>query len=461
MAIEVGDLWPFASGTSSLGAEMTNGGFAGEIRPFAHVHMLSGVFQDPVQAMSGIIRYARKGIGFLSRRGLEMSFDGGLSFPVNFYENLTALNPPSYSFLSDANWSWQASGSLGFASLFKNISFTTLDFDFTGFDSNIVFTSFSDCSLSAFQASGRLNYRFGPHQSWHMKTSHSSTGGPANDGYWPIAHSGNVAQMIAQAAGGGGSLGLQNSYQAHRLIIPTTSPGDLQLISNTAKTKFSTFGTQAELNVSGLFTPPTLSNLETGDIYMMNHSVISGIVGTTTSAVARAKALGHGTPVVQTGSGIVNLMVGSGIAQFFTTSNQTLTSSNATLTSLAAVLEVADQNYSIDAGFVTVYSPGLYKVDYNMSFSKTAGTTPQVAQAQLYRNGNVLQGTSASVILIDTTNANLAGCSKTSLLNMNAGDNVSIQVVQANVASNTIRADRFGCTLFIQKIGPIRGAAGS
>ena len=57
MAREVGDLWPQASGSASLGAEMTNGGFGREIRPFAHVHMNSGVWHSSINSLSGIIRF--------------------------------------------------------------------------------------------------------------------------------------------------------------------------------------------------------------------------------------------------------------------------------------------------------------------------------------------------------------------------------------------------------------------
>jgi hypothetical protein len=52
--------------------------------------------------------------------------------------------------------------------------------------------------LDPFAGSGRMQYRFGPHQAWAEKMTHASTGGPANDGFWPIPHSGMILEMIAR-----------------------------------------------------------------------------------------------------------------------------------------------------------------------------------------------------------------------------------------------------------------------
>ena len=46
--------------------------------------------------------------------------------------------------------------------------------------------------LSAFEGSGQLRYNFGPYEAWHVSPSHTSD-------YFPIAHSGQVTQMIAEA----------------------------------------------------------------------------------------------------------------------------------------------------------------------------------------------------------------------------------------------------------------------
>jgi hypothetical protein len=55
-------------------------------------------------------------------------------------------------------------------------------------------------TLNPFQASGVLEYRFGPHQSWYMKQTHSSTSGPFGDGFNPLVPSGQIRQMILETA---------------------------------------------------------------------------------------------------------------------------------------------------------------------------------------------------------------------------------------------------------------------
>lgn len=73
----IGDIWPAASGSSSLGIDQTACCPIGdEIRPFNHIHMNSGVWHDPLQGQSGIVRYSRHLSAF------EASVDGGLTFDV-------------------------------------------------------------------------------------------------------------------------------------------------------------------------------------------------------------------------------------------------------------------------------------------------------------------------------------------------------------------------------------------
>src|SRR6185503_9099027 len=53
-------------------------------------------------------------------------------------------------------------------------------------------------SVRPFGGSGRLEYRFGPHQAWAERLTHASVGGPANDGFWPIPHSGQILEQIVR-----------------------------------------------------------------------------------------------------------------------------------------------------------------------------------------------------------------------------------------------------------------------
>lgn len=606
MAVEIGDIWPQASGSSALGAEVANGGFTGEIRPFSSLHTNSGILHDATLGASGVIRFnlandlSHGGTPAGTPSSFELSADGGKTFPLRlgaYKQGNSALAPcASISTSGPHDLHIESSGilraigrnsvaiqndhpdavvqvisfgdseisaakhlylsgnqgvtvessdatatgdidikttgdgadininTLGLASAidirtfgagseaFLRTSNADLTIDCGGLTSvleifcdnvmdidvegamnidcsdllqiiseelfintqvngitiisngNFIVSATDDASLSsakqttlsAFNSSGQLEYRFGPFESWHQANR-------GNGIFFPIPHSGQINHMIQasrQNMEAFGS-GLQRQYEFNPVMVLTSAQEDLSIIANTAKPEFSTFGTQAEINISGLFMPPTLANLETGDLYMMNHSVISGIVPATTSAIAKAQALGHGTLAIQTGSGVINVSVGSGIAQFTCSANQTLTTSLATITTLDTVAEVADQNYSINAGFIRVYSPGLYKVDFTVSFTKTLGSTVQMAQASLFVNGVSVAGTIVSCQVTNTTTAATASNSKAVLVNLNAGDTLSLQGNMANIASNTIRVDRFNTTFIVEKIGPKRGAAGS
>lgn len=72
-----GDLIPSVSGRSHLGINATTsvGGFdITTLRPFGNVHLVSGVFHDPLLGQSGVLRFNRQLPGF------EISVDGGLTF---------------------------------------------------------------------------------------------------------------------------------------------------------------------------------------------------------------------------------------------------------------------------------------------------------------------------------------------------------------------------------------------
>ncbi len=79
MAKRVGDLWPAASGTASLGVDQTTGpegGFSTEIRPFNHIHLTSGVWHTHLLCQSGVIRFSQV------LQAFEVSVDGGLTYAI-------------------------------------------------------------------------------------------------------------------------------------------------------------------------------------------------------------------------------------------------------------------------------------------------------------------------------------------------------------------------------------------
>lgn len=584
MARVTGDLWPQSSGSASLGAEQIGGdGFSREIRPFGHVHMNSGVLHSPFNAISGVIRFAKgrdTAVGIPVRGAFELSGDGGAAFPLRLGVNSLGyaliaddgLNSPSTSLISIDAYTLEtivgAGGLVQNIEGIHNIIGASLSASYTDAtisinDDYTLVANTGDITLRAgqaamgggavtlrpFNSSGILDYRLGPHQSWYIKTSHSSTGGPLNDGYWPIAHSGNIGQMITQAI----SSGLQSAYSLGDEIIlgfrPALTPRGVLLkypvgartpkhndINNidpgygiavsgfsATPTNISTYslailapnalairgsgqnspnmwvgvdnamniarihtsgvlgisavsgilvtnrvifaatdGTQAPLNLSGMFTPPTLTNLRVGDVFMMNHSVTSGIVGTTTDAVARAKALGVGGPAVQTNSGVIGLMTVSGIAQYLSIGTMQITTAVQNVP-FASAYQAADSNYTIgdealgNSGILTVMSPGLYKVDVKVQAVKLVGTTPQSCRYRLLLNGATLLGDQFNSFHFDTTNGQSQSASLTMIFNAEAGDTVSVDANSTLAGSNNCSILNRGGVLVIQKIGPTRG----
>jgi len=88
MAQKVGDLYPHASGSSSLGVEQIGGpdsGHTTDVRPFNHIHMNSGILHDPLHGTSGVFRYDND-------RGMELSLDGGITFKSFVTDLQTAYN---------------------------------------------------------------------------------------------------------------------------------------------------------------------------------------------------------------------------------------------------------------------------------------------------------------------------------------------------------------------------------
>jgi len=73
-----GDIIPTVSGRSSLGVELGVNGpndfDHSNLRPYGHIHQISGVFHDPIMGESGVIRFNRE------QACMEVSVDGGLTF---------------------------------------------------------------------------------------------------------------------------------------------------------------------------------------------------------------------------------------------------------------------------------------------------------------------------------------------------------------------------------------------
>lgn len=78
-------------------------------------------------------------------------------------------------------------------------------------------------ALRSFANSGQFEYRFGPHQSWYMKTTNANSGGPFNDGFHPLVASGQIVQMISEESGGNTTLD-QAYNNGNEISLDETGP---------------------------------------------------------------------------------------------------------------------------------------------------------------------------------------------------------------------------------------------
>jgi len=283
MGVFTGDLLPRSSGSASLGTEMSNGmgGFTGDIRPYANVHFNSGILHD-AYGQSGVIRYANSPGTIIAstvignkQDAIEISVDGGANFPLRLggaTDGFAGLGPhgivqglaaeTSFLYLlssgnlvmssqsqidmeavqqvnvgaPDISFTANQPGGGGTITLnsFGNIAHTaSVDISATGNRDINLRAGFANVgtggqiNLSPFQASGQLEFRFGPHQAWYAKLTHDSAGGPFSDGFWPLPHSGQISQMISDA--GGTPHTLQAAYDGGNEVELDAAPA---LLSN-------------------------------------------------------------------------------------------------------------------------------------------------------------------------------------------------------------------------------------
>ena len=91
-------------------------------------------------------------------------------------------------------------------------------------------------------------------------------------------------------------------------------------------------------------------------------------------AEAAAKSFGYGNLAYNTGSGMINLLSGSGIAQFgqgATVVPSFNSGSGPQVVPLESLLP--DKNYGVGSDIVTIFSPGMYLVTYSVVLRRAAG----------------------------------------------------------------------------------------
>ena len=274
-----GDILPNASGRSHIGVD---GGIAvgsfdeSTIRPFGHIIGISGVLVDPILGQSGVMRYSQKDEVF------QLSPNGGVNFGIHFggldgkillkdkltvaIGRLTELINEDYYLGVGNDLSMAVSGELNL-----NVA--------------------DNISLSVFNASGALTYRFGPHQAWYWKPTYGGTGGPFGDGYFPIPHSGQIEEMIVDSQqisyDGGREINQEDAGEAGRGNPASTTNGILHKYARNDQVQLDTFRKESNniyapitrepvnygVSVSGYTPFTTANNIQDGHHINQTHPI--------------------------------------------------------------------------------------------------------------------------------------------------------------------------------------------
>ncbi len=305
---------------------------------------------------------------------------------------------------------------------------------------------------------------------WSAKCPLLTTGGPGNSGIFPIALSGLYT--------------IQMAYEANREIYIRSPYGNLFFHSVNLRPVFVALG-RAALNVSGVLNVPAGSTPtnNTGDIFMCHHTVLTkppnfassplnNFVAPVTNEEADARALGIGTLMLDTGSGIINLSIGSGIIFADTQGQTTIDSLPDRYTRIMPRNMISDRNYVVDtaASGIRILSPGLYRARYNVSIEKNQGTTLQgvAVRAVLYRADQdaTIQNSSAVIdasfgfgAVQNNTAYRYNSITNEFYMNADPGAFFGVEIAYPGFLGSlqSVLVNTSGTNISIEKIGPKRG----
>lgn len=517
MAINTGDIVPFASGAASIGVEQNGAcNMTDEIVPFCHVHMNSGVFHNPLHGNSGVIRYGAGAVGALYG-GFDFSTDGGTEYRLTLdhiadtmlVDGGPRLHSEDVLHIQSSGFNVSANGQNG---LICEISQGPLVFragQTTRFDSvlltqlnseaNVLINAEVDANFNAgvnsaglggqmrlrpFKASGQLEYRFGPHQSWYMKTTHSSTSGPFGDGFNPLVPSGQIIQMILENAvsAQSGVLGvngisveqidgnfiidgsalsgvsLQDAYNNGNRIT-TSSSNDIEIVSSDTSTlRFIPTANNASFNMSGVLEAMN-TNARVGDLTHVLHGMVSTDAGVTSEAEAQAQALGLSTLAYNSGSGVIGVANVSGVQTFRNSSVQGPIATTPSFTRINLSTEVLQQDryFAWDSSVtgIRVLADGLYSFDgQSLSLGTGGGIKSYINRLTVNGGSTALVGTQNAAFMIDT----FGGVSFSRAINLQAGDYISVEVSMSTAAGGQsifVAGSQSSCT--VKYLGEPRG----
>jgi hypothetical protein len=317
------------------------------------------------------------------------------------------------------------------------------DVGFSATNGDVSFFATGNVEFSALGGNGLLEWVEGAHDAWHTSNSRN------DNTLIPIPHSGHVEQMIAAAAPA--SATMQSVYEENPLRI--LDDGDLISISNTGKHKFSTFESRAEINLSGILESVPSSDLEQGDITMLSHAGAQGLsLPIASQAIANARSLGPGHLQLNTGSGIAQIPVASGLNQFTGGPSPQALATFPTYTqiniSTPSITRDDFMTWIPASTGVRVNVPGIYQVIGKLTLLG-AGTAS--AFCRLTINGTAVAGAGSADIVI---NAFFTTTHVSTIVRCNAGDILRLEgtVTAAGAASTLANSS----DLMIEYKGPRR-----
>jgi hypothetical protein len=330
---------------------------------------------------------------------------------------------------------------------------------------------FQNFIVEPFNASGALQYKFGPHQAWSWKPSYGGTGGPEGDGYFPLPHSGQILQMILENGGGGGTL--QQAYNAGQRITTSLANGPVHIDAAT------TYGLRLDaaendhphILMSGVVELPQAAPTEVpGALWLQASSYgdgpaqLQGGSIPTTRAEASAKSLGIDTMFMTTGSGIVSLRAASGVSQFFNISEGGQVDDVGKIVPLSIETTASTFYHVTSTSGVQIFVPGFYRISYVCVLEKTLGNLGQQVDSELrvrdkWGQEFKLLGSDSSAIMRDSNTLNKNTCNGQSLTDLDPGDALVIYLTHngAVPADNTIVIPARLSNIIVEWIGPQAG----
>lgn len=260
------------------------------------------------------------------------------------------------------------------------------------------------------------------------------------------------------AAAGSNTQTLQDAYENGNEITVGAN-GNLIFNADTNKTNFQTNGSVTPIRITPIVDPPNAS-LSVGDIWMHAHGDIVETLGLGAAAVL-ATSLGPATPAYNTGSGLINVMYGSGIAQY-SAALATDIPTGAGITVPFDTVNFHDSNYAIDdtnaalGSGIKIFSPGLYMLHFNCSYDNDTSNSRHIIESDILINTTVLRPSSAYSYHRIPAHGEGTGAA-TCLAELNATDVVRVRARYIGSAtSNAVQTIADECWIIIQRIGPKR-----